>query len=274
MAFSNRANATLYVPYGSKAAYEAADYWNEFKEIVVMGDMNKDENIDISDVVLIIDVMADLLNAGEDTKAVADINGDGAVNIGDIIATIDLMIAQLNQTDAARQLARSNRGGQTDLLTGEMDGQRIAIGLNNKEAYTAFQMLVTVPEGTAISGVQLNNVRAKKHVASVTPLSDNQYLVIGYSLSNKNLAGQDGQLLTLTTEGAVSGDIIVSDVIFATADGRSCPLDGVVICGGTTGIGEMKATDGDQTIYNMNGQRVSKPTRKGMFIINGKKVIK
>ena len=32
--FSNRANATLYVPYGSKAAYKAADYWREFKEIV------------------------------------------------------------------------------------------------------------------------------------------------------------------------------------------------------------------------------------------------
>ena len=34
--FSNRANATLYVPYGSSAAYEAADYWKEFKEIVEM----------------------------------------------------------------------------------------------------------------------------------------------------------------------------------------------------------------------------------------------
>lgn len=32
--FSNRANATLYVPAGCKAAYEAADYWKEFKEIV------------------------------------------------------------------------------------------------------------------------------------------------------------------------------------------------------------------------------------------------
>ena len=33
---SNRANATLYVPNGSKAAYEAADYWKEFKEIIEM----------------------------------------------------------------------------------------------------------------------------------------------------------------------------------------------------------------------------------------------
>lgn len=32
--FSNRANATLYVPIGSKAAYEAADYWKDFKEII------------------------------------------------------------------------------------------------------------------------------------------------------------------------------------------------------------------------------------------------
>ena len=32
--FSNRANATLYVPAGCKDAYEAAPYWKEFKEIV------------------------------------------------------------------------------------------------------------------------------------------------------------------------------------------------------------------------------------------------
>ena len=32
--FSNRTNAILYVPRGSKEAYEAANYWKEFKEIV------------------------------------------------------------------------------------------------------------------------------------------------------------------------------------------------------------------------------------------------
>ena len=34
--FSNRKNATLYVPVGSKATYEAADGWKEFKEIIEM----------------------------------------------------------------------------------------------------------------------------------------------------------------------------------------------------------------------------------------------
>jgi len=35
--FSNSKNATLYVPYGSKDAYAAADYWKDFKEIVEYG---------------------------------------------------------------------------------------------------------------------------------------------------------------------------------------------------------------------------------------------
>ncbi len=38
--FSNRANATLYVPVGYKDAYEAADYWNEFKEIIEANTVN------------------------------------------------------------------------------------------------------------------------------------------------------------------------------------------------------------------------------------------
>ena len=37
--FDNRANAILYVPYGCMAAYEAADYWKDFKEIVETPDI-------------------------------------------------------------------------------------------------------------------------------------------------------------------------------------------------------------------------------------------
>ena len=32
--FTNRTNATLYVPKGSKSAYQTANYWKEFKEII------------------------------------------------------------------------------------------------------------------------------------------------------------------------------------------------------------------------------------------------
>ena len=39
--FSNRTNVTLYVPKGCKSAYEAADYWKDFKEIVEVGGLEE-----------------------------------------------------------------------------------------------------------------------------------------------------------------------------------------------------------------------------------------
>ena len=45
--FPNRANATLYVPYGCKAVYEASNYWKEFKQIIEIEDS---EHTDISQI--------------------------------------------------------------------------------------------------------------------------------------------------------------------------------------------------------------------------------
>ena len=101
--FSNRANATLYVPYGSKAAYKAADYWKEFNEIVeaanpnpepevTKGDLNDDGKVSITDVVMIIDVMAGTITDANKVAA-ADVNGDGNVSITDCVAAIDLIAA-------------------------------------------------------------------------------------------------------------------------------------------------------------------------------------
>lgn len=81
--FTNRTNATLYVPSGSKELYEAANYWKEFKEIV-----EKEEwapiNINFADA---------------EVKAICiqnwDINGDGELanqeadivtNLGEVFA--------------------------------------------------------------------------------------------------------------------------------------------------------------------------------------------
>ena len=50
--FSNRTNATLYVPAGSKAAYEAADYWKEFKNIVEMENEQGEITLDKTEVAI------------------------------------------------------------------------------------------------------------------------------------------------------------------------------------------------------------------------------
>ena len=44
--FSNRANATLYVPIGSKSAYEATDYWQGFNKIVAIVNLVRNGNLE------------------------------------------------------------------------------------------------------------------------------------------------------------------------------------------------------------------------------------
>ena len=48
--FSNRANVTLYVPAGSKAAYEAATYWKQFREIIEIGSNVKQFTLSITSI--------------------------------------------------------------------------------------------------------------------------------------------------------------------------------------------------------------------------------
>ena len=71
--FSSRKNATLYVPAGSKAAYEAADYWKEFNLIV------ENKNIAFADA-----TVKALCVAKWDT------NGDGEMSMAEAAAVTDL----------------------------------------------------------------------------------------------------------------------------------------------------------------------------------------
>lgn len=74
--FTNRANATLYVPAGSKAAYEAAQYWQDFGTIVEMAPVSA---ISFSD-----PNVKDICVANWDT------NGDGELSEDEAAAVTNL----------------------------------------------------------------------------------------------------------------------------------------------------------------------------------------
>ena len=90
--FPTRANITLYVPKGSKATYEAADYWKEFKANVEMqeGDANGDETVNITDAEAVVNYI--LGNpSGTFIHPSADVNKDGKVNITDAVGIINII---------------------------------------------------------------------------------------------------------------------------------------------------------------------------------------
>ncbi len=281
--FSNRAKATLYVPAGCKAAYEAAQYWQDFKEIIEMssgvtvGDLNGDGIVSITDVVLIIDVMAGIITDANKVAA-ADVNGDFNVTITDCVAAIDLIAAQQGNSPLMAMAPSMQPGG--DYISGNYQDGQLTVDLCNENRYTAFQMVVSVPSGMRIVKAKMNPERGEEHQVLVRSIGSGQYLVAGFSLDNEELAGNNGSLLTIMTEGECQGDIVVSDVEFATVDAEAWHLAGITVNGSTTGIADM-GTDSGQTVYDLQGHQLDaqilRPDRrqssKRIVIVNGKKVI-
>ena len=98
--FTNRENTTLYVMFGSKAAYEAADYWKEFKEIVeekggdyILGDVNGNGSVDIGDAVSIVNYLVGKESAVF-VEAAADTNKNGGVDIGDAVTIVNFLVGK------------------------------------------------------------------------------------------------------------------------------------------------------------------------------------
>ena len=91
--FPNRANAVLCVPNGSKAAYQAADYWNEFMKIVENGDADGDGAIDVNDVTSTIN---HILNKPTSSfiEGAADVDGDGVIDVNDVQGIINIALGK------------------------------------------------------------------------------------------------------------------------------------------------------------------------------------
>lgn len=99
--FYNISNLTLYVPVGSKEAYEAADYWKNFKEIkegvgpdggsYILGDANGDGRLTVADYIAIAHYILGRPTENFNEKA-ANVNGDDKINTADYIGVAHLLL--------------------------------------------------------------------------------------------------------------------------------------------------------------------------------------
>ena len=89
--FPSRANATLYVPAGCKTTFESAQYWKDFKQIVEMGDVNGDYQLNVADITLLVNIINGA-DVQQDVRRAADVNGDGEVTTADVELLLDDML--------------------------------------------------------------------------------------------------------------------------------------------------------------------------------------
>ena len=308
--FSDVSNILLYVPYGSKAKYEAAEYWGSFN-IRMLSDSNGDDainEIDYSGVASYIMGEA----PGEFDAEACDVDENGTVDVRDyvgianIISTSSIYGGTSNNAKAAMSKgaampATDDSDAENVIYVENISGSKnsqveLSVRMRNASDIRGFQFDLYLPEGITIA----NNAKASlssdrlaagdAHTLMVNEVSDGAVRFLCSSMNDESFAGGDGEIATLTVniaDNVANGeyDVVVKNAIMTETDiSKSYEADNIkstLTVLDQTGVETVTADDErhDGTIYTVGGQLVGKKSttsqlRKGIYIRNGKKFVK
>ncbi len=230
-------NATLYVPFGTKAAYEGTDGWKQFQHIVEMDLQPVDEGQSI-DIVDEIDEHTDI---------------DGNV-VGDIYFCISGENGSYNAAEGCIVVT-----SPTD--DSVIDGTDI-FGENFKDNYTGIVFKVSAGKGTIkVEAQTTGNMVMKVKIGNADPitmeLEGKLKASFPYNVSHDTYVYIYGGANSANAKGMRKAE---------SAEG-SLKIFGIEVNGETTGVESLDAlSDGMATTYNLNGHRIAAPQR-GINII-------
>jgi hypothetical protein len=230
--------------------------------------------------------MSNMVAATPLTSTRGDANGSGNVDVADVVTTVNYITKQ-DPKPFVFEAADVNEDQMIDILDvmgivrGILNPSLLASALVEGSAvYTIEDGVLYVESDIALEGVQVQltiDGRGKMEEVSVSEdldgfeqasawLSNNDYLFLAYSLNGKTLTPGKHALLHIDDAEVVS--IRLSD-----AQGKNVNVDH----NGTTGIDRMgKHVMNVNGVYDLQGRKLSSdsPLKKGIYIINGSKVVK
>ena len=162
------------------------------------------------------------------------------------------------------------------------------ISMDNEEPVCAWQATVILPEGIELmkKGTSYNVSLSERHTARyslmVSPSKDktNEYTILVYSLSLVPLKGNSGVVATLKLHASDdyqgSSTIQVVNLSQSSLDAKSLKVadQSHTIIADASSIETVRAKDlkGKQ-VFNLNGELVSKPASRFIYVVDGKKVL-
>lgn len=227
------------------------------------GDANGDGNINIADAVATVTNILGQPTEAAFYKYAADMNTDQVIDIFDVTLIVNAAF------DAASPAPAMTRGSADNIMMEHIsmtaDANYIYLGIDQPERFTATQFDVTLPEGMELVDARLASATTD-HQLSFVKRGNNEYRVIGLSMSNTTFRSMNGQLIKLEVSGsAVDSDVKMSNVLFVTP--TATVMTSIDKCLNT-------AKAADDSLYDLKGQRLSKQQLgKGIYIMNHKKVI-
>ena len=235
----------------------------------VPGDLTGDDVTDVSDIVAVISYALDVDNPA------GDVTGDGVTDVSDIVAIIEYALNFIDPNAAPSKPFMTDRYAMAqadDVVTGELFDREISLSLSSQTDYTAFQFMLTLPEGVTLSDVTPGAACSSQHGIVFKELRKGCYKVIGYASDNRCIKSANGELLRLKLDKHLDNDAVINDVYFAMPDTKKVRLNDLIV-GEVTSVNTIKnALIDSNTYYDLQGRRVTNPVKGNIYINNGKKV--
>ena len=248
----------------------------DLTDFTKLGDVNNDNLIDVADLAM---TVLHLIGGHPQpfVERQADANNDGDLNVGDLTRIVDLITGAVERGTHNVKGQKSNekevQNHNTTRISGCINSNSINIDIERPTEYTAFQMILTLPEGLNATDVMLNQSYANNHQLEYGLKDDGRLAIVSYSLENSPLLLGEGTLLQILADKAIEGEIQVSDIAVVSNDGKVIKLAPMSLSG-ASGISQSVASSDSNNMYDLVGRKVSASKRlRGIFIIGGHKII-
>ena len=221
------------------------------------------------------------------TSTLGDANGSGDVDVADVISIVNYA-SNGNPKPFIYEAADMNTDQQIDIL--DIIGvihkilnpnEQSAPSITSTAVYSVEDGILYIDSSVDLAGIQvLLSLDGRKDIKvsddltgfehSSAWLSDNDYLFLAYSMSGKTLTAGKHALLYI-------GDAQVNSLRLSDAQGHNV----TAVAGNTTAVTRMGSDVMNvKGIYTLGGQKLSgkasdlKKLPKGIYIINGEKIVK
>ena len=259
-----------YEPKGKDVASDVSVRVRVFK----LGDADKDGQVAVSDAT---DVISYIMGNGTDAYNVmlADMNGDGVIDIYDVMKLVNVILTgKLPEVSTqAPSMLRAAANGFYEDMTLAFSKNGVSMSIPNAQRFTSFQFEVEVPDDVELSGAKLIGMTTN-HMVQFAKIDDNYYRVLGLSMDNSLLEGNNGSNL-IGLEIPNCDKLSIHNAMFVTPQGEITYFNDNEIESGITGIRPVIASD-SESVYDLLGRKVqTKGGRlpKGIYIINNKRVV-
>lgn len=248
--------------------------------VIIRGDANGDEEVNVTDYMAIANYIlgSSPINFNE---TAADVNTDGIVNVTDYVGVANIILYGNYQGNSPNAIKAKNTDfSSTWMNIDKIENNHVNLRLHGAKPFSAFQMDIVLPEGMEISDAMMAKSSLTRNLGFARLPNGTWRLLYG-TLENNPVSLVEDHLLTIelrTGKQNVGGNISIENILL-TKDNTSTLQLNDVFTNVITGINQME--DGElkmenATIHDLSGRRISVSSvlPKGVYIINGKKIIK